>query len=124
MNRHAIANNKYMNDFDESKPSSYIIYLDKNSLYPEAMQDLLPHYGFEWCNKVFDEASILAIPANNSIGYIFEVDLEYPAYLHDEQNEYPLAVDYYIPTKNDLSPFNRCLQPKYTKTKKAYNNFI
>ena len=118
MNRHAIANNKYMNDFDESKPSSYIIYLDKNSLYPEAMQDLLPHYGFEWCNKVFDEASILAIPANNSIGYIFEVDLEYPAYLHDEQNEYPLAVDYYIPTKNDLSPFNSYLQPKYIKTKK------
>ena len=31
--RYAKANNKYMNDYDLEKPSTFITYLDKNKLY-------------------------------------------------------------------------------------------
>ena len=45
--RKATANNKYMGDaYDETKPSSYINYLDANNLYGLAMRKKLP------CKKI------------------------------------------------------------------------
>ena len=46
--RYAEANNKYMKDFDETKPSTYIQYLDANNLYGWAMSQKLPTLGFKW----------------------------------------------------------------------------
>ena len=46
--RYASANNKYMKDFDESKPSTLIQYLDANNLYGWAMSQKLPIKGFKW----------------------------------------------------------------------------
>ena len=46
--RYVTANNKYMKDFDESKPSSFIQYLDANNLYGWAMSQKLPTHGFKW----------------------------------------------------------------------------
>ena len=44
--RYAHANNKYMNDYDRKKKSSYIQYLDANNLYSKAMTEKLPVKGF------------------------------------------------------------------------------
>ena len=85
------------------------MYWDMNNLYGTAMSfDYLPYDSFKFLSeeeiKVFDLDSI---PENNLIGYILEVDLEYPTFLHDLHNDYPLC-----PEKIEVS---YDILPKYCK---------
>ena len=90
--RHSNANNKYMESYDSSKESKYISYLDANNLYGWAMSQYLPYSGFKWLNqKEIYRFNVNSIEENSSIGYILEVDLEYPSELHDLHNDYPLS---------------------------------
>ena len=41
--RHVKANNMYLDDYDESNPSNYIMYWDANSLYGGSMTKYLPY---------------------------------------------------------------------------------
>ena len=85
--RYASANNKYMKDFDESKPSTFIQYLDANNLYGWAMTQKLPTSGFKWINV--DKSSVLKLleKKDTNQGFIFEVDLDYPSSLWDSHND-------------------------------------
>ena len=95
--RYAKANNKYMKNYDHSKPSSYIMYLDANNLYGWAMSQPLPYGNFRWVypGTVFyvrkREVGDTVIDKKKGIGHIYEVDLEYPKELHDLHNDYPCA---------------------------------
>lgn len=99
--RHAVANNRYMDDFDRKKPESYITYLDANNLYGWAMSQPLPYGGFRMLEPlelvpllVEEEGGHWSIDARalpEGHGCFFEVDLHYPQELHDLHNDYPLA---------------------------------
>ena len=93
--RYAEANNKYMDAYDPDKPSTFIQYLDANNLYGWAMSQSLPTSGFKWMKDltVSTVIDILDKKRNPLVkkGYIFEVDLEYPAELWKQHNDYPLA---------------------------------
>ena len=88
--RYAKASNKCMNDYDLEKLSTFITYLDKNNLYGWSMSKYLPYEKFEWLENI-DKFDVMSIKEKSDIGYILEVDLEYPKELHDLHNDYPLA---------------------------------
>ena len=80
--RYAKANNKYINNHDKNNESSYLEYLDANSLYGWAMSQKLPVRNFKWIEKddisKFDEKFIKNYDENGDKGYIVEVNVEYP----------------------------------------------
>ena len=88
--RYAKANNKYLNDYDLKKPSTFISYLDMNNLYGWAMSEYLPCGRFKWLKNI-DKFNIMSISDKSPIGYFLEVDLEYPEELHELHNDFPLA---------------------------------
>ena len=53
------------------------------------MSRYLPYDGFKWLKNV-DGFNVNSISEKSSIGYIFEVDLEYPDKLSVLHNDYPL----------------------------------
>ena len=94
--RHAVANNKYMENYNEREESSYIMYLDANNLYGWAMSKLLPYRNFKWVENKPREIEDWLLYINtkfNGIGKIYEVDLEYPLELHVFHNDYPCAAE-------------------------------
>ena len=76
--KYAKANNKYMNDYDPEKPSTFIIYLDKNNLYGWSMSEYLPYGEFNWLKNV-DKCDVNSINEKSDTGYF----LEYPDQLHE-----------------------------------------
>ena len=88
--RYAKANNKYINDYNPKKPSTFISYLDMNNLDGWAMSEHLPYGGFKWLRNI-DELDATSISKKCPTEYFLEVDLEYPGELHELHNDFPLA---------------------------------
>ena len=110
--RYAKANNKYMNDYDPEKPSTFITYLDKNNLYGWSMSEYLPYEKFEWLENI-DGFNVMTINEKSDIGYILEVDLEYPKELHELHNDYSLAPEKLAVSSDMLSEYCRKIADKY-----------
>ena len=74
-----------MKDYDKTKESSYIQYLDANNLYGAAMSKKLPIKGFKWLDDIerIDEEFIKEYNEINDKGYVIEADVDYPQELHD-----------------------------------------
>ena len=102
--RYAKANNKYMSDYDPEKPSTFIIYLDKNNLYDWSISEYLPYGEFEWLENV-DKLDVMSINKKSEIGHFVEVDLKYPDELHELHNNYPLAPEKLAVTNDMLSKY-------------------
>ena len=50
--RYKKANNKYMKNYDPTKLSKYVTYLDENKLYGWGTSGYLLHGGFKWVKNV------------------------------------------------------------------------
>ena len=114
--RYAKANNKYMDDYDPKKPSTFILYLDMHNLYGRAMSEYLPYGGFKSL-KNRDEFDVISISECNSIdkspiGYFLKVDLKYPDKLHELHNDYPLAPEKLAVSSNMLSKYCKKIADK------------
>ena len=90
--RQATANNKYLENYDSSKPSIYIPYLDANNLYGWAMSQYLPYDSFKWIKN--EDFNLQNVKEDSEKGHILEVDLEYPKELHDLHNDYPYCPEH------------------------------
>ena len=92
-NRYGEANNKYMKDYDKTKLSKFLMYLDANNLYGWAMTQKLPVHSFKWMsNKEIENIfNNRIVQVWEKTPCILEVDLEYPEELHDLHNDYPLC---------------------------------
>ena len=88
---------------DKSKPSSYISDLDANNLYGLAMCKKLPCDVFNWPYGRMDEKRVMKHCDDDDVGYILEVDLDYPKELHDLHKDYPLAPEIMCINENMLS---------------------
>ena len=108
-NTYAKANNPLVPEYDPSKPKKYITYLDANNLYGWAMGLPLPIRGFKWKSELSTEEEILGMKENAKKGCILEVDLEYPAELHEEHNSYPLAPEKKAVKKEWMSDYQKGL---------------
>ena len=89
--RYAHANNKYMNNYDKKKKSSYIQYLDANNLYGKAMTEKLPVRGFRWMENIskIDEDFVKVYNKNDDKGYILDMDVDYPSKLQNIHSDLP-----------------------------------
>ena len=72
--RHAKANNKYMQNYNENIESSFLLCLDANNLCRWAMSHKLPVGNYKWIDKdyilKFDEKFIKNYEENSDKGYI------------------------------------------------------
>ena len=110
--RYAKANNKYINDYDPKKPSTFITYLDMNNLYGWTMTEYLPYNEFEWLENI-DEFDINSISEKSDTGYFLKVDLEYPDALHELHNDYSLAPEKLAVSNDILSKYCKGIADRY-----------
>ena len=94
--RLATMNNKYLEGFDETKAATYGFLVDANNLYGGIMQKFpLPLSEFEIVDV--ELGTILETANDSEIGFVLEVDLDYPDALHNMHKDFPLA-----PTKEKI----------------------
>ena len=56
-----------------------------------------------------NHSDVSQVSTDSRVGYTLEVDLEYPAELHDDHNRYPLAPEHKIVHDEELSPYSQQL---------------
>ena len=104
----AKANNKYIKDYDRTKKSSYIRYLDTNNLYGKAMTEKLPVRGFRWMNDIskIDEDFVNVYNKNDKKSYILDVDVDYPNKLQNHLSDLPFLPERMVINNTKKLVFN------------------
>ena len=67
----------------------------------------LPKKNFHWKRVMPTEEQIMKMKHNSKKDWILEVDLEYPAYLHDPHNDYQLAPEKKVISPDQMSEYQR-----------------
>ena len=103
--RYAVSNDPYISEnYNPNKENSYIIGVDANNLYGFAMCQPLPYGNFRWLSQSeIDTFNILDTTPNSSVGFLLEIDLEYPQELHCLHDDLPMAPQHLNITYDMLS---------------------
>ena len=117
--KYAEANNKYMKNYDNNKPSTYLMYVDANNLYGYAMCKKLLDGNFKWVEdlSIFTEDFIKNYDEESNTGYLFVLDVIYPENLFQERKY--LA---FLPNKTKINKVTKLTCDLYDK--KEYSIYI
>ena len=98
IHRYATANNKYMPNYNKDLRSLFLMHLDANNLYGWAMSKKLPIGGCMWAKNlnIYTADFIKNYDENSILGYLLEIDVEYPKDLHELHSYLP-----FLPEKKD-----------------------
>ena len=79
-----------MDEYNSSRPTKYLQYLDANNLYGWAMSQPLPTGEFRWIKCSGNPNRLVEkMASKKDLGYLLEVDVSYPKELHDLHNDLP-----------------------------------
>ncbi|XP_041564931.1 uncharacterized protein LOC121467532 [Drosophila elegans] len=93
----AKANNKYMDNFDPKKPIHYLASFEANNLSEWAMSQPLPFSNFTFLKySEIETLNVKTQTADGDVGYILEVDIEYPNHLYRTHIGMPFCPEYEI----------------------------
>ena len=86
--RYAEANNKYLSNYNNYKPTSFIKHLDDYNLCGHAMSRPLPTGNFKFWNPNKIKSILKQLQDNlyqpeSNVGRAFEVDIDYPKEIHE-----------------------------------------
>ena len=117
--KYAKANKKYMKNYDSSKKSTYLMYVDANNLYGYAMCKKLPTGNFKWVEdlSIFTKDFIKNYSEDSNTGYLLVVDVKYPENLYRDHK--------YLPFLPDKTKINKVKKLTYdSHDKKEYSIYI
>ena len=78
------------------------------------MLEYLPYDRFEWVDeREISSVDYLSVSVSSDVGYILEVDLEYPDSLHELHNDYPLAPEKLRVSEDMMSDYCLDIAKKY-----------
>ena len=104
-NRFSRANNSMVPGYDETKPTSYIMYLDMVNLYSYSMSLPLPVGDYKFLDQEeIDNFDIPSVDPQGETGFFVDCSIGYPVSLHDAHSDFPLAPTHITITKDMLSP--------------------
>ena len=119
--RYALTTNKYVEGYNSSKSSSFILCLDVNNLYGRAIQEYLSWKNFEWMSPhQLNYDFIKGLEPEGEVGCIIQCSLEYPVALHDYHSDYPVASVKKLIPYGMLSPVAKMICDKH-KLKRTTN---
>ena len=128
--RHFRANNKDLNGYNKDQKSVYGAFLDVTSLYGGIMMKKLPKDRYQWTEFADIDSLIETYKNKDSVGYVVEVDLNYPPSIHNDHSDFPLAPEKLFISDDWLSPYskqlaqNRASVPKLVETLFDKKNYI
>ena len=107
---------KYMKNYDNTKESKYLMYVDENNLYRWAMSKKLPIHNFKWETdlSIFTSDFIKNYNEKSDIGYLFYVDITYPKELYELHKDLPL-----LPDRMEVNQVNKLIASVYDKNNYA-----
>ncbi|MEL7522373.1 MAG: DNA polymerase, partial [Cyanobacteria bacterium J06553_1] len=105
---------------DSSDPEKrhHLAYIDENNLYGNCMRQMMPYSDFQWlsdkeCTNYITNAGLETFDTEGELGFLAEVDLEYPPEVQDTTLDLPLAPEAGSIHEEQLSPYMKHLWVHY-----------